>query len=151
MTFGGQMDILDFVGGTAKAVDVLNIGKLHSGIVLGPIFSAGDKKLRPGRGQSGDVGVIGDMELAPVDGHPALAVATPEKMSGGHDHRDGYRHAVVNGGEKKGLRASTGSACYPAPLPGGLPPPEAPVTPTRFMSPSPSDSKKSRQRMLSQS
>jgi hypothetical protein len=116
MALGRQVDVLDVGGGAEQAINVLKVGKLDSRGVLGPIFAAGDKELRPGRGQGGDVGVIGDVVEAPVDRHPAFAIAAPEEVGRNHDDRNGYGHSVVHGGDYETLGPASRSPGDPDPF-----------------------------------
>ena len=78
-----------------------------------PVLPVGDDQERPGCGQGRDLGVVGLVVRAPVDGHTALADAAAEEMGGDLADRRRDLDPVVDGREQEGLRPAAGAAGHP--------------------------------------
>ena len=108
MVLLGEVCIFHQVSPAVEFVDALHEGELDPGRVGGPVATAGDEHHGTGGAEGRDLGIVGDVMGAHVDGHAALASASAVKVGGDHDAWSGCRDAIIEGGEQEGLGAAAG-------------------------------------------
>src|SRR3990172_8271758 len=112
MPFLRKMQIFDSILQTVQAIDISNVGELYNRRVFSPVFFIRDDQLRARRRQGGNLGVVGFVIPAFMNGHAAFAGTAAEKVGGYLNDRDRDGDPLIDGCQQKSLGASSGSPSH---------------------------------------
>ncbi len=114
--FRRQVHIFHPVLRIIEGIHALDIGIFDPRGVPGPVGPVRDQQHGPRGSQGGDLYIVGLVMRAPVDGHPALADASPEKMGRNLHHGNRNPDPFIQGRQHEGLGTAPRLPGHPDPF-----------------------------------